>query len=259
MPLRPSVMMLHDLSPWKDPLWQPSAERIRRRTPILLRLGLATMVVTPTQAIRKEAIERFHLDPDRVAAVPLAASPLFHPVEGAPDRPYFLFVGTLEPRKNIGCIVEAWRSVRQRRDVDLVIVGRRREDFPPVAPEPGLRMLNAVAEDALPPLYSGAAACLYPSFYEGFGLPVLEAMQCGAMVIASRDAAITEVAAGAALQLEAADSTAWAAAMEAVLNRPETTLEWRTKALERAAEFSWTRTAARTREIYDEARRRFGR
>ncbi|MGH9667799.1 MAG: glycosyltransferase family 4 protein [Bryobacteraceae bacterium] len=259
MPLRPSVMTLHDLSPWKDPLWQPAADRVRRRTPILLRLGLATMVLTHTEVVRKEAIERFHLEADRVAAVPLAASPLFHPVATAPDRPYFLFVGTLEPRKNIGCIVDAWRSVRKRHDVELVFAGRRREDFLPLSPEPGLRQLDAVGEDALPPLYSGAAACLYPSFYEGFGLPVLEAMQSGAMVIASRDPAVGEVAAGAVLQLDAADIPAWAEAMEAALDRPEMTGDWRAKALKRAAEFSWFRTAARTREIYDEARRRFKR
>lgn len=259
MPLRPSVMTLHDLSPWKDPLWQPAADRIRRRTPILLRLGLATIIVTHTEAVRKEAIERFHLEPDRIKAVPLAASSLFHPCAAAPDRPYFLFVGTLEPRKNISCIVEAWRAVRRRHGVDLVLAGRRREDFPALAPEPGLRLLDAVGEEVLPTLYSGAIACLYPSLYEGFGLPVLEAMQCGAMVIASRDPAITEVAAGAALQFDSADSPAWAEAMEAALERPEMTRDWQAKALRRAAEFSWQRTAVTTREIYDEARRRFGR
>lgn len=259
MPLRPSVMMLHDLSPWKDPAWQPAAERIRRRTPILLRLGLATMIITHSEAVRREAIDRFHLEPDRVRAVPLAASPRFRPVAFTPGRPYFLFVGTLEPRKNIACILEAWRAVRRRHDVDLVLAGRRREDFSPLPPEPGLSLPGVVAEDSLPALYSGAIACLYPSLYEGFGLPVLEAMQCGAMVIASRDPAITEVAAGAALQLDAADSSAWAEAMEAAVVQPEIAEEWRAKAVARAAEFSWSRTATATREVYDEARRRFRR
>ncbi|HLJ14810.1 MAG TPA: glycosyltransferase family 1 protein [Bryobacteraceae bacterium] len=260
LPLRPSVLMLHDLSPWKNPRWQPSAGRIRHRTPILLRLGLATMVATPSEVVRKEAIERFHLEPERVVALPLAAAPHFHPVpERTASTPYFLFTGTLEPRKNVGCIIDAWRIVRQRHEVELRLAGRRREDFPPVAPEPGLRVLGAVEEDALPALYSGAVASLYPSFYEGFGLPVLEAMQCGAMVIASRDAALTEVAAGGALQIAAENVPAWAEAMEAALVRPDLRMEWRSKALKRAAEFSWTRTATGMREIYDEARRRFGR
>ena len=74
LPLRPSVMTLHDLSPWLDPAWQPEASRVRRRTPRLLRMGLATMVITPTEAVRRAAIERFKLSSDRVVAVPLAAS-----------------------------------------------------------------------------------------------------------------------------------------------------------------------------------------
>src|SRR6185295_9982483 len=79
LPLRPSVMTLHDLSPWLDPAWQPDAARVRRRTPRLLRMGLATMVITPTEAVRRAAIERFELSPDCVVAVPLAASALFKP------------------------------------------------------------------------------------------------------------------------------------------------------------------------------------
>src|SRR5262249_42890221 len=75
----PAVMTLHGLSPWIDRQWQPDAGRVRRRTPRLLRWGLATMVITPSEAVRRAAIERFTLDPDRVAAVPLAASPMFQP------------------------------------------------------------------------------------------------------------------------------------------------------------------------------------
>ena len=76
-PLRPSVMTLHDLSPWLDPAWHAEADRVRNRTPMLLRLGLATMVITPSEAIRRAAIERFHLQRDRVIAVPLRRLGLF--------------------------------------------------------------------------------------------------------------------------------------------------------------------------------------
>jgi glycosyltransferase involved in cell wall biosynthesis len=260
LPLRPSVMTLHDLSPWRNPFWQPDAERVRSRTPILLRLGLASKIVTPSEAVRREAIDRFHLDAERIAAVPLAASPHFHPVAGCMrGAPYFLFVGTLEPRKNVGRAIDAWRAVRARHEVDLVLAGRRRADFPAIPPEPGLCQLGAVEEAALPALYSGAVACLYPSFYEGFGLPVLEAMQCGALVITSRDAAIAEVAAGAAMQIGADDGPGWVEAMTAALDQPEKAAEWRAKAIRRAESFSWTRTAARMREIYAEARLGFRR
>jgi glycosyltransferase involved in cell wall biosynthesis len=255
VPRRPSVLTLHDLSPWMDPGWHHGAGRVRRRTPLLLRLGLATMVLTDSEAVRRQAIERFGLEPSRVAAVPLAAASHFRPIEVRAATPYFLYVGTLEPRKNIPLLIEAWREVRRQYPVELVLAGRRRADFPPLAVEAGLKLKGEVPDEELPTLYSGAVACLYPSLYEGFGLPVLEAMQCGAAVVASRDPAITEVAAGAAVQLDAREIRAWVETLTAALTRPEWLAEWRRKALTRARDFSWARTARLTRDVYDEARR----
>ncbi len=131
---RPSVLTLHDLSPWMDARWHHAAHRVRRRTPVLLELGLATMVITPGEKVRRQAIERFGLRPERVVAVPEAAAHWFRPVR---DRslapPYFLFVGTLEPRKNLQTLLEAWREVRRKHAVDLVLAGRRRADAPDIA------------------------------------------------------------------------------------------------------------------------------
>ena len=114
LPVCASVMTLHDLSPWMDREWHQDAERVRRRTPALVRLGLATMIVTPSEAVRRQAIAMFRLPASRVVAIPLAASAHFRPVEPARrPKPYFLFVGTLEPRKNLGTIIDAWREVRR--------------------------------------------------------------------------------------------------------------------------------------------------
>ena len=248
IPRRPSVMTVHDLSPW---LLKESSIRVRRRVPVLLRAGIPTMIITPSEAVRRQAISQFKLDPERVAAVPLAASNHFRHVATAPAaRPYFLFVGTLEERKNIARLVEAWREVRKSQDVDLVLAGRRRNDFSVPAPEEGLRVLGAVKEEDLPSLYSGAIAFVYPSLYEGFGLPVLEAMQCGATVITSRDPAIMEVSDGAAVHVDATDVRALAEAMRV---RPVRTEE----SLKRAAQFSWSSTARKTREVYEAAVRLF--
>jgi len=252
---RPGVMTLHDLSPWLCDSWQPDAARVRSRTPVLLRLGAARMVITPSEAVRRAAIDRFHLHPDRIVAVPLAANPHFQRVETNPERPYFLFVGTMEPRKNIALLIDAWRQVRQTSEVDLMLAGRVRSDFTTPAPEPGLRVLGAVADADLPGLYSGALACVYPSRYEGFGLPVLEAMQCGAVVIASRDPAIMEVSGGAAIHVEAWDRHALAEAMRAVASDPQKFEPLRKRALVRARDFSWRRTARLTHEVYEAARR----
>src|SRR6202035_6199001 len=99
-----------------------------------------------------------------------------------------------------------------------------RPNFPAPAPEPGLRDMGAVPEQDLPALYSGALACVYPSLYEGFGLPVLEAMQCGALVITSRDPAILEVSGDAAVHVDASDVRALAEAMREGPHRREESL-----------------------------------
>lgn len=250
LPRRPAVMSVHDLSPWMRPGWHYNADRVRRRTPALIGLRLATMVLTDTEAVRREVIQRFHLSPQRVAAVPLAAAPLFRPEEPAEGPPYFLFTGTLEPRKNVPALIEAWRTVRRRHSVDLVLAGRRRPDFPEIPPEPGLHLLGEVPDTALPSLYAGAVAFVYPSAYEGFGLPVLEAFRCGAGVITSRDPALMEVSGGAALHVEIPDL---ADAMWRVLDDEALRRDLQARALERASAFSWERTARLTRAVYQRA------
>ena len=256
--IRPSVMTLHDLSPWMDPAWHLHSDRVRNRTPMLLRLGLATLVITPSEAVRKQAIERFHLTADRVISVPHGAAPHLHRVVTPPPAtPYLLYVGTLEPRKNLGMLLDVWRQLRKTRHIDLVLAGRRRDDFPEFQPEPGLHLKGFTAEDELAALYSGALAVVYPSYYEGFGLPVLEAMQCGAAVVASNDAAIAEVAGDAAILLDARDEHAWIEALEALMDHPERLREMCEKALARAGEFSWHKAARLTHEVYGHAIERF--
>jgi glycosyltransferase involved in cell wall biosynthesis len=262
IPVRPSVLTLHDLSPWSeepwaDEAWRHDASRVRRRTPILLEMGIATMIVTPSESVRRQAIERFHLRPERVVAVPEAAAPWFTPAPppSGPARPYFLFVGTIEPRKNVSALLEAWREVRREREVDLVIAGRHRASAPPIDPEPGLQILGEVPDEELPALYSNALAFVYPSLYEGFGLPVLEAMQCGAPVIASP--AVAEAGGDAAIY--ASTPRELAQAMLDLARHPESAAAWKERSLARARQFTWERTAHETYAVYQEARKRFGR
>jgi glycosyltransferase involved in cell wall biosynthesis len=252
---RPSVLTIHDLSPWMDERWHHAAHRVKRRTPLILDLGLATMVITPGQSVRKAAIERFRLCPERVVAVPEAAASWLGPVDGtAAERPYFLFVGTVEPRKNLGALIGAWREVYRDHGVRLVIAGRHRADAPAVEEEPGLSIMGEIADGALAELYSGALAFVYPSLYEGFGLPVLEAMQCGAPVIAS--SAVREAAGDAAVYAD--DSESLARAMRELASRTELAQQMRERSLTHAAHYSWDRAAKATMEVYEEARRRFG-
>lgn len=256
LPLKPAVMTLHDLSPWRT----GGSARVRNRTPYLLRFGLATMVITPTEAVRKDAMDHFGLSADRVVAIPLAAPAWMRPVPPIPREganPYFVCVATIERRKNIAVILDAWRQVRQEIPVDLVLAGRvaEGEKLPPV--EPGLRFLGSVNDRDLPALYSGAVASLYPSLYEGFGLPVLEAMQCGAMVITSTDPAVRETGGSAAVAIEAQDVRGWVEAMRTALRNHDFVREHQRKSLLRAAQFTWPRTARATHAVYEEAVRRF--
>jgi glycosyltransferase involved in cell wall biosynthesis len=252
---RPSVLTMHDLSPWMDERWHSAAQRVKRRTPVIFDLGLATMVITPGESVRKAAIERFRLRPDRVVAVPEAAAPWLRPASAPPlPTPYFLFVGTVEPRKNLDTLIAAWREVSREHTADLVIAGRVRADAPALPDEPGLRIMGEVADEELARLYSGALGFVYPSLYEGFGLPVLEAMQCGAPVIASH--AVSEAAGPAAIYADTDEEIA--RAMREVATRPELRASMRARSLERAAEFSWERAACLTHEVYEEARKRFG-
>ena len=258
LPLRPSVMTLHDLSPWMDPSWHAEAARVRQRTPMLLRLGLATMVITQSEAVKHKAIDRFRIPADRLAVVPLAANSAFKPATVPLDRPpYLLYVGTLEPRKNIGLVLDLWRELRRDHPIDLLLVGRWRADFPEIPPEPGLHLTGLMPEADLPQLYSGAVACLYPSYYEGFGLPVLEAMQCGAVMLASSDPSIREVAGDGALVLDIRDHAAWMDALRTAVTHPEQMCALRERAVLRAAQFSWTKTAKLTKSVYEQAIQRF--
>jgi alpha-1,3-rhamnosyl/mannosyltransferase len=250
VPRRPSVLTLHDLSPWMDTAWHSGADRVRQRTPLLIGLGLATMIVTPSEAVRKQAIERFRVHPQRIRAVPHAAAACFRPVAGPPPAtPYFLYAGALEPRKNIPGLIAAWREVRQRHLVDLVLAGRPRSDFAQLSPEPGLQIIGEVSDERLVELMASTLAFVYPSFYEGFGLPVLEAMQCGACVITSRDPAISAVAAGAAIQ--AGSQAELVRAMLDIAAHPAAAETWRARGLRRAADFSWRHTAQLTHEVYE--------
>jgi glycosyltransferase involved in cell wall biosynthesis len=257
-PSVPAVMTLHDLSPWLDPAWHSRGTVVRKRTLALLRLGSATMIITPTEAIRREAIERFRLHPSRVAAVPEAASAVFRPgVSARPEPAYILYAGTLEPRKNLAVAVEAWRAARARTPLRLVLAGRQRRDWGAMPSEFGIEYTGPVSDEQLARLYANACAVVYPSLYEGFGLPMLEAMQSGAVVIASRDPALAEVSGGAAIHIDARDVHAWADAIVAVASDPSKSCAMRERGLRRAAEFSWRHTARRTREVYQEAIGRF--
>jgi glycosyltransferase involved in cell wall biosynthesis len=220
-------------------------------------MGVATMVITSTEAIRREAIDYFDIPASRVVVTPFAASDFLRPTGRSAGRPYFLSVATVEPRKNLPALIDAWRLVHENCDVELVLIGRQRADAPAIRPEAGLILAGEVDDPQLATWYSNAVACVYPTLYEGFGLPPLEAMQCGCPVITSLDPAVREVCGEAAICIDARSPKLIAEAMTAVVANADLRQQLRTAGLARASLFTWSRTAERTREVYVEAIQRF--
>jgi glycosyltransferase involved in cell wall biosynthesis len=259
----PYVNVVHDLALIRTPHFFNARKRalVRPLLPIVARGAVA--VGTVSEASRRDVVALLGVPEERVVMLPGAPHPACRPPDTAAiarvrarygiARPYVLTVGTLEPRKNLPMLVAAWREVRKRHRIDLVIAGRMRADAPAIAEEPGLRVVGEVPDEKLAELYSAALAFVYPSLYEGFGLPVLEAMQCGAGVIASR--AVTEAGGEAAVYAD--DPASFARAMSHAVEQPGWQAERGALSLARAREFSWERTARRTYQVYLEARKRF--
>ena len=174
-------------------------------------------------------------------------------------RPYVLALGNLQPRKNIARLVEAFALARQEGDLphQLVVAGKaqwRESEVLATVERLGLedvvRFPGYVADEDLPALYSGAACCAYPSRYEGFGLPPLEAMACGTPVLASHAGALREVVGDAAWVVDPTDVQDIARGLLALLTDPGTAQAYQERGLAHAATFSWHRLAEQTLEVY---------
>jgi glycosyltransferase involved in cell wall biosynthesis len=229
----------------------------------------AAHVIAPSEYTRRDLLQTYGLDPVRVTAVPLAVSPRFRPVGEAAELDrvrrrygiageYVLAVGSIQPRKNLARLVRAYSALRRGRGrsnlPQLVLAGKKAwlygETLRAVEEE-GLAgsviLTGYVSEGDLPALYSGALCFAYPSFYEGFGLPPLEAMSCGCPVLAAASGAVPEVCGDAALWFDAAGGGPRrpAEALERLLREQGLAEDLRRRGLARAAGFSWRAAAER--------------
>jgi glycosyltransferase involved in cell wall biosynthesis len=251
VPITPSVMTIHDLSPWKTAALRPAGSaRIANRTPYLL--PLATRIHTPTEAIRREAISYFGLAKSRVRSIHHGVAPLQpDPSCKTPPEPYIAYLGDHGARKNTATLLAAWRLARGRLpDLGLVMLGPGGASIPN---EPGLTIVGGSSDSELAAWLAGARALVYPSLYEGFGLPVIEAMSLGVPVITSHDPALVEVAGGCALHVPADSAELLSEAILRTAVDRELAKRLRIDGLTRATEFSWQRSARLTRELYLEA------
>jgi glycosyltransferase involved in cell wall biosynthesis len=259
----PLVATVHDLLFLRYPDHYPWHAREVLRRGFELARRHARLVMCPSRATLDDCVargieaERLRLVPWGVRAALLDARAVADVLRKRRlDRPFVLFCGTVEPRKNLHRVIEAFRSL-DRPDVELVLAGPRgwKEDIEArLEPLGGrVRRLGFVPPDDLGALYAGAAAVVYPSLQEGFGLPVLEAMARGAAVVTSAGTAMEEVAGGAALLVDPLDVDALAGAMERLLDDDGLAASLGRAAKDRAAGFTWDRSARLAADVYDEA------
>jgi glycosyltransferase involved in cell wall biosynthesis len=262
----PYVVSVHDMSVELMPSFHTLKKRLLTSRLVPLVARRAGLVLTPSENTRRDVIRLLGLDPGRVRVVPYAPAPAFRPVTAGRDRlrtlgltgPYFLYVGTLEPRKNLARALRAFARIAPSLPHHrFVIVGQRGWMYEDVLEEvsgDGLRgrvdLLGYVAEADLPALYSHAAAFVYPSLYEGFGLPVVEAMACGTPVLTSRSSSLAEIAEGSAVLADPLDEAALAEGLMALATDEALRAGLRRRGLEKAASFSWERTGRETAQAY---------
>ena len=245
----PLVVTFHDLAVLRHPetfnRWTPDvlaapccrAWRARRRR-----------LIAVSEFTKRELLELLDVPEEKVRVIPNAVGPQFSAEGESAPGDYVLAVSTLEPRKNLPRLVEAYRRAGLN-GLPLLVAGAPGWGGVRVDGD-GVRWLGEVGDDELARLYRGARAVAYVSLYEGFGLPVLEAMACGAPVVAARTGALEEVAGGAAVLVDPLDPDAIAAGLAEAIDRRE---ELRPLGLERARAFDWREVARETVAVYREA------
>jgi glycosyltransferase involved in cell wall biosynthesis len=262
------VLTVHDLIFRRYPAHHKRLNRWYLNATMPLFCRRADHIIAVSEQSKRDVIEAYGIPPEKITVIYEAADPRFCPQAAEtiaavraryrlPDR-YLLFVGTIEPRKNLGRVLTAFERLHAEGLTDaLVIVGKRGwlyDDFfarLEASPAKQAVIFPGFVPDAdLPAIYSGAQALAFPSEFEGFGLPVLEAMACGTPVVCSNTSSLPEVTGDAALLVDPLDVDALTEALRRVLNDPALAADLRGRGLVQAARFSWARAAEETLVVY---------
>ncbi len=273
----PVVTTIHDISFEHLPQFYTPRQRWFFKLAIGYTARHAARILTDSEYSRRDIIQTYDLPEDRVVVTPLGVSSNFRPIrEGERieavkrkygiTRDYLLSVGSLQPRKNLVRLISAYVELRSREDdfaPQLVIVGKRAwlyQDIFRAARASGylsdILFTDFVPDDDLAVLYSGATVFIYPSVFEGFGLPVLEAMACGTPVITSNSSSLPEVAGDAAILVDPYDELALAKAILRLTSDARLRERLSLQGLRQVQNFSWQKTAALTHHVYEEVVRR---
>ena len=235
----PVVVTVHDLAVLRHPGTFNQWTRRYSRLAVPRVARAARLVIAVSEFTKREVVELLGVPEERIAVIPNGVEPVFTPQGPKAEGEYLLAVGTLEPRKNLGVAKEAARIL----GLPLRVVGAQGWG--------GVKLdgwVGRVTDEELAALYRGALCLVYPSLYEGFGIPILEAMACGTPVVTSKGGATQEVAGGAAILADPHDPFSVAAGIKGAMRR-----DFVDRGLERAAQFTWERAAAATRAAYEAA------
>jgi alpha-1,3-rhamnosyl/mannosyltransferase len=265
----PTVVTVHDLSAVLHPEWHPPDRVALYESTFLPRVREFTHILTVSDAARAEIIRTFNLPPERVTRAYNGVRESLRPLPPAEVSPvlkrlglpasYFLHVGTLEPRKNLLMLTKAYTSLPadQRERCPLVLVGPwgwRFEElaafYESEAKHRNVIHLGYVADADLAAVYNGARALLFPTWYEGFGLPAAEMLACGGAVIASTSPAVAEVLGSCGVRLDPADEAGWRNAMARGIADPDWVAALQIGAIQQAAQFIWANCARDTLRAY---------
>ena len=253
----PSIVTLHDICYAAAPQWYPYPSGFLRQAWYRRSTTGADAILTVSEFSRREIIRVYQVPADKVHTIyhgvdrhrffPLNSEEPIRELLGRYGLPadFLLFVGDVHPRRNIARVIEAAHQVK----VPLVVVGRVMDSTKP-AEHPDVRFLGYVPETDLPVLYNAARALVYPSFYEGFGFPILEAMACGCPVIVSRGTACEETAGDAGLKVDPTSVKAIAEAIGGILHNRDVAVRLSEAGLKRAKHFDWRKTAEETLKVY---------
>jgi len=266
------VVTVFDLTPIKHPTYHTKGMISRYISDFPHLLKNADKVIAISNCTKNDIIEHFDIAEERVQVTPLAANDDYkqisdkHAIDKIKgiydiDKDYILFVGTLEPRKNLVNLLKAYSILPDylKRDYALVLCGKKgwyyEEIFETVRElklENKVIFTGYVPDEYIPLLMNGAAVFVYPSFYEGFGLPPLEAMACGTPVISTNVSSIPEVVGDAGILVSPTDVEELSDAMLRVLDNETLKAQLSEKGLKQASKFSWRATAEKTMEVYNE-------
>ncbi|HSX57769.1 MAG TPA: glycosyltransferase family 1 protein [Candidatus Saccharimonadales bacterium] len=263
-----TVVTVHDLGAEYLPEYHRFPQKLYLNWSTKFAAAFSDALIAVSESTKKDLIKRFRTDPKKITVIHEGIDTEFFYPREKPEvekvratlglsKPYLLFVGTVQPRKNLEFLIESFSKLKNK-EIDLVVAGKPGWLYEEIYTSPKkfevgdrVKFIGFVEGEDLPALYSGATAFVFPSLYEGFGLPLLEAMACGCPVIAADNSSMPEVVGEAGVLVKTSDQKAWVKALNEVITNEKLRSELVRKGKTQARKFTWERTALETIKLFE--------